>query len=340
MNTQEYWKDRFERLAEKEYAKGDKSLKELNKIFSSARKEMNEKIDGFYSKYGVIKESPKFKTLKDGTEVIVGHSKKLVVPKTIAEVKLKEGTRLTKLNKELKLILMKASKEQSTYMKMTLGEIARDTYYNSIYTIYSGVGVGTSFDLLSDHVVNQLIYNPVHGQDFKKRIWNNRDKLANQVNQTLNNGIIQGLSNKKMTQELSKNMKSGYGVAKRLIQTEVTNTYNQATMAGYKESGIVEKYEYSATLDRVTSDICADLDGKKIDLKNATVGLNLPPMHPNCRSSTTAYFDESNKAMQRMARNPEDGKNFYVPDNMTSRDFKDIYVDKNITRAEWDKSKR
>lgn len=337
MNSQKYWKERLERLAEKQYTKGDKSLKDLQKLFKNASSDINEKVHSFYSKYGEIKEAPIFKILKDGTKVISGTSKKLVVPKSVADVKLLEGTRLTKLDKQLNDILMQLSKDQNDYMKTTLGGIATDSYYDTIYEIYKGIGVGTSFDLLDPKLINQFIHNPVNGQDFSKRVWNNRDLLQNQVNQILNNGIIQGLPNKEMIRQLSDKMESGHYVAKRLVQTEVTNTYNQASLAGYKSSKIVKKYIYMATLDNKTSDICAELDGKIFELDKAVAGLNMPPMHPNCRSTTVAYFDESDKQFQRMAKNPETGKNFYVPGDMNAKDFRNIFVDKTMTRKEFDK---
>jgi len=337
MDTQKYWEERLLLSASKIYKKGDKSISELNKLFANAGKDINEKVHAFYSKYGVIKEAPVFKTLADGTQVISGTSAKLIVPKTMADIRLKEGTRLTKLQGQLDSIIMQLSKDQKNFMKVTLGSLAKDSYYDTIYEVYKGVGVGTSFNLLDPKVINQLINNPVNGQDFAKRVGINRAKLANAVNQTLNNGIIQGLPNKVMAEQLAKTMGSGMRVAQTLINTEITNTYNQATMEGYKASGIVKQYIYMATLDDRTSDICSELDGQVFDLEKAVVGLNYPPMHPNCRSTTTAYFDKSNEMLERMARNPETGKNFTVPRNMNGKDFKNIYVDKTVTRASWDK---
>lgn len=335
--SQAYWDKRLEALAEKAFKQGDKSISELRKIFMIADKEVNEQISMFYGKYGVIQESPTFKTLADGTKVVSGTSKKLVVPKMVADVRLKEGTRLTKLNKQLDGILMQLSKDQNAYMKATLGNIATNGYYDNIYEIYKGYGVGTSFNLLDPKIVNQLIKNPVNGQDFSERVWNNRSKLANVVNQTLNNGITQGLSNKVMAQELAKNMNSGFNVAKTLINTEVTNAYSQASKLGYEESKLVKQYIYMATLDSRTSDVCTELDGQVFDLDKATTGLNFPPMHTNCRSTTSAYFDDSRAFQTRMARDVETGKNFYVPGDMTAKDFKSIYVTKDITRKEWDR---
>jgi SPP1 gp7 family putative phage head morphogenesis protein len=238
--------------------------------------------------------------------------------------------------------------DQNDYMKVTLGSIAEGAYYDTIFEAYKGYGVGTTFNLLNPSVVSQIIRNPVNGQAFSTRVWNNRKALANTVNQTIRTGITQGLSNNEMAKRITSfakapkgstkksAMQNAYRVANRLVRTEVTNTYNQATLKGYEATGFVEKYEYLATLDDRTSDVCEDLDGRTFKLEEATVGLNYPPMHVNCRSTTVAHFDESREFLTRLARDVETGKTFTVPATMNVTDYRKIYVDKTMTRASWD----
>ena len=120
------------------------------------------------------------------------------------------------------------------------------------------------------------------------------------------------------------------------MRTEITNTYNQATLQGYKESGIVKQYEYLATLDLRTSAICADLDNDVFDIDKAVVGLNYPPMHPNCRSTTVAKFDD--EVSTRRAR-AEDGTTYTVPSNMSYKEWDEIYNKKSMTIDEWKNNK-
>jgi SPP1 gp7 family putative phage head morphogenesis protein len=336
MDTQKYWNDRFELQAKKYYKQGDKSLVDLQKLFKGSSTEFEKEINNFYAKYGIIDKSPTYKTLADGTKVITGTTDKLIVTKRASEVKLAAGTRISKLEGKLQVILKDLATDQNNLMKSTLSGIATDTYYDTIFEVYKGYEIGTSFSVLNPNVVSQMIRNPVNGQAFSTRVWNNRNLLANQTNQILRAGITQGISNGEMAKRLSKKMGSGLKVANRLIQTEVTNTYNQATKTGYEATGFVKQYEYVATLDNRTSDICSDLDGQIFNLKDAAAGLNYPPMHTNCRSTTVAYFDDSKQFATRMARDVETGKNFTVPATMTHKDFKDIYIDKNITRKAWD----
>jgi len=337
--NQEYWNKRFEEISERNAKIGDMSEKDLVKLYRDTFNEMDNEVQSFYSKYGRIQSSPTFKVLPDGTKVMTGTSSKLVVPVNEANKALSKGTRLSKLQQQLSAILFKMSKEQKDIMDIALINTATGMYYDTIYEIQKGVGVGTSFNLLTEPQVESLIRNEVNGQSFSTRVWNNRSKLENTVNQTLKAGITQGLSNGQMAKRIKENMNTGSYVANRLLRTEVTNTYNQASLLGYDRSGIVTQYQYIATLDNRTSDVCTDLDGQVFKTEEATTGLNFPPMHVNCRSTTSAYLGERT-AQTRIARDLETKNTYIVPADMNAKNWRAIYVDKTMTRKQWDKGKR
>ena len=339
-NNQKYLDERAERLADEVFKLADKSETELLAIFTGTGREMSSQVAEFYGKYGKSQESPVFTTLPDGTKVITGYTTKIVVPPEVALSKQgSKVSRIEKLNASLNELIKTQTKEQLLTTTNVLKGIANTAYYDTMFTIYSSIGVGQSFTLLTPAMLNSLIKNPVNGADFVERTNLNNNALANRVNQTLRNGITQGLGIKDMTASLQKNMNIGYNDAKRIIQTEANNSMSQAAMESYKASGVVEEYIYIATLDSKTSDICTDLDGQTFPLDKAVTGLNFPPMHPNCRSTTGAYFKDLPALETRMARDAETGKNFYVPGDMNVKDFKAIYADKTITRSEWDKSR-
>jgi len=341
MPSKEYWTKREELRAARLYNQADKSLKDLKSIFYEANLKINKEISYFYTQYGINMKSPVFETLKDGTQVLKGESIKRTVPMYEAS----KYKRLDSLKKQLNLILGDMAKDQKAYMITELKLLAQESYTTQYFNIFEGYGTGWSFDQLDPKMINQLIYNPVNGQDFSKRIYTNRNLLANQVQQELDNGLIQGISTRDMTKRIEKKIKpllvddkkgAAYRVAETLMRTEITNTYAQATLQGYRESGIVKEYEYLATLDNRTSSICQDLDGKVFKLENATTGLNYPPMHPNCRSTTLSKFDDD--VFERRARD-EEGNTYTVPSNMNYKEWKAVHVDKTMTQAEWKRSK-
>lgn len=335
----DYWIKRAEALNDRNGKKGDLSEREIRKLFKDANSELDREIQAFYAKYGSIQAAPTFKTLSDGSTVVSGINSRLVVPQNVAGKALTKGTRLTSLQGQLTEILKGLSKQENDIMSAALAGVARDQYYDTFYELHKGIGIGNSFNLLTESTVKSLIHNEVNGADFSTRIWDNTDKLATTVNQTLKAGITQGLSNQEMAKRIANTMASGTKVANRLLRTEVTNSLNQASLLSYENSGIVKQYEYIATLDERTSVICMDLDGSAFDVKEATAGLNFPPMHPNCRSTTGAKFDNSKEGLTRIARDLG-GNNFYVPATMSVRDYRAIYVDNTLTRKDWDKGKR
>lgn len=71
--------------------------------------------------------------------------------------------------------------------------------------------------------------------------------------------------------------------ASRIVRTAVNHTAARARVALIEANAdVYSRYEWIATLDQRTSDICRDLNGKKY---KAGSGGPLPPAHPNCRST-------------------------------------------------------
>lgn len=85
----------------------------------------------------------------------------------------------------------------------------------------------------------------------------------------------------------------------------------------------VEEYEFSATLDTKTSQTCRHQDGKHYKVSEAVPGVNYPPLHPRCRSTTLVYRE--NKEGTRSARD-SDGKAYKVPANLTYNEWYEKYV--------------
>ena len=73
-----------------------------------------------------------------------------------------------------------------------------------------------------------------------------------------------------------------------VVRTSVNQVQNQASQAVYAaNSKVAPKYEYVATLDSKTSNICMRLDGRKFSYNKGPT----PPQHFNCRSTTVPVVD-------------------------------------------------
>ena len=87
----------------------------------------------------------------------------------------------------------------------------------------------------------------------------------------------------------------------------------------------VEEFEVVETLDGSTCEICQDMDGKHFPMSDYRIGETAPPFHPRCRGCTCPYFDDEFTEGQRAARD-EDGEVYYVPENMSYKEWKETYV--------------
>ena len=178
-----------------------------------------------------------------------------------------------------------------------------DSAKNALTSVYRDTFIEVTKDLGINAIVSRdkiktVLDRPWSGANFSQRIWSNTDKLAQTVKQEIVNGMIQGINLKTMTKRVSERFETAKkNDVERLLRTEVNYVLNQATLDGYKEAGI-EKYEFSATLDSRTSQICSELHGEVFEIKKIAVGLNYPPMHPRCRSTTIPIVDYENLIRQ------------------------------------------
>lgn len=69
-----------------------------------------------------------------------------------------------------------------------------------------------------------------------------------------------------------------------IARTETVRLANQGLVDLYTDNG-VEKVSWLTSISNRTCDECEALDGEIFEIGNLTVGINQPPLHPNCRCS-------------------------------------------------------
>ena len=224
-------------------------------------------------------------------------------------------SRLDSLKTQIDMELTKLIFGVEDNAKNTLTSVYRDTFIE----VTKDLGINP---VVSRDKIKTVLDKPWSGANFSQRLWSNTDKLAETVKQEIVNGMIQGINLKTMTKRVSEKFETAKkNDVERLLRTEVNYVLNQATLDGYKEAGI-EKYEFSATLDSRTSQICSELHGNIFEIKNIAVGLNYPPMHPRCRSTTVPIIDYESLAKQ--AQDETGGKDNNDNESLTNDENKSI----------------
>lgn len=86
---------------------------------------------------------------------------------------------------------------------------------------------------------------------------------------------------------------------------------NSIDLVNFKDAGI-EKEMFIAVHDGRTSKICQQHDRSIINVKDAQIGVNVPPLHPNCRSHMIPYIEGITDNMKKRQRDPITGKDEVV----------------------------
>lgn len=227
---------------------------------------------------------------------------------------------LLQINAQLGIL----SSSEEDGLTSLVGKVYQDSYYRSAYDISIGTNVGVSLSRIDKGRLSKVISRPWTADDvvFSKRIWDDQDKLLAILENELSQNIILGSQPSKTISVVSERLGVSYRNASRLVNTESAYFCELATKDSY-ESLSVDKFQIIATLDNRTSEICQEMDGKILPVKDLVPGVTAPPFHPNCRSTTIPYFD--NNYGKRIARSAR-GNAEYVPSDMTYNAWKKKYV--------------
>lgn len=188
--------------------------------------------------------------------------------------------RLEGLNRRMLLHSYNIGAIEEDVLRESLTKTA--SYVGSTCAAMLGDGVGFWADL--EQVANRFVGHNWTGKgNYSSSIWKNKEKLAEYLNKDFVSSVQRGDSLQRMTKSIrSRFVDVSKYDAERLLRTE--SAYIMCEASAYELSKEWEEYEYTAILDKKTSQQCQHLDGKIFKFTERRVGLNFPPLHPHCRS--------------------------------------------------------
>lgn len=331
-----YWEER--QVAR--YMGGEKTInqyyKDLEKAFIQSKKEIQQVIDTFYLRYanenGVtyakarkLLSKAEIGELNDFIDKVKANMGKYNLEVENMSIKARI-TRYEALEKQIDAILQNLYAVDYDYNgSLTLEQVYKGSYYQTWYNIDQYTGFHKEFAKISPALIDTYINYPFDGANFSTRLWKQKAYLQQQITEAMTTMMIQGKHPSTLAKGFAKKFQTKQWEAYRLLHTEASFMMSQATHDVYKEDG-VEKYEYIATLDSKTCEICRPLDGKVFDTADAVTGVNLAPMHSLCRcTDAPKYEDTPTEGIKRIARD-KDGKNINVPASMTFTDWQKEYM--------------
>ncbi|WP_231075137.1 minor capsid protein [Streptococcus mitis] len=346
MKNQEYWAKRKANLIYQQMDKAEKQADQFDRVYQEAKtyldKEINKIFDKFQRDYGlsqvdarqVLKNMKDKKDLNELRKVLEARPNDPNIQRLLADLDSPAYSfrmkRLEHLSDDLDRMRESIYHSEKTGSDAFYSDLMKDSYYKATFDLQQQTGLAYGFSGLPDSEIKHLqSFSWVgDGSTYSTDIWKNTGKLTSSIKDELLMSLMTGRGTRETAQAIAERFNVGQNDARRLVRTESAFFHNQMELLSYEEADI-EKYIFVAVLDKRTSRICQEHDNQVYDRDKAVPGVNCPPMHPWCRSTTVAYDEDADYSkLKRRARNPETGKTELVPADMTYKEWYSKYVAK------------
>lgn len=327
--------------------KAEKQADQFDKVYQEAKtyldKEINKIFDKFQRDYGlsqvdarqVLKNMKDKKNLNELRKVLEARPNDPNIQRLLADLDSPAYSfrmkRLERLSDDLDRMRESIYHSEKTGSDAFYSDLMKDSYYKATFDLQQQTGLAYGFSGLPENEIKHLqSFSWVgDGSTYSTNIWKNTGKLTSSIKDELLISLMTGRDTRETAQAIAERFNVGQNDARRLVRTESAFFHNQMELLNYEEADI-EKYIFVAVLDKRTSRICQEHDNQVYDRDKAVPGVNCPPMHPWCRSTTVGYDEDADYSkLKRRARNPETGKVEYVPADMTYKEWYSKYVDGN-----------
>ena len=326
--------------------KAEKQADQFDKVYQEAKtyldKEINKIFDKFQRDYGlsqvdarqVLKNMKDKKDLNELRKVLEARPNDPNIQRLLADLDSQAYSfrmkRLERLSDDLDRMRESIYHSEKTGSDAFYSDLMKDSYYKATFDLQQQTGLAYGFSGLPESEIKHLqSFSWVgDGSTYSTNIWKNTGKLTSSIKDELLMSLMTGRGTRETAQAIAERFNVGQNDARRLVRTESAFFHNQMELLSYEEADI-EKYIFVAVLDKRTSRICQEHDNQVYDRDKATTGVNCPPMHPWCRSTTVAYDEDADYSkLKRRARNPKTGKTELVPADMTYKEWYSKYVAK------------
>lgn len=323
-SNQAYWTRRFLTVKAKQLKNTEdyeRALQpELNGLYQTLHKDLEDWYVRYAANAGITKEEAQKLlanintkhwelTLKEFEHLAKegGHDQELN-----SEYYKSRIARLQDLEAQLRQHTSSFAGSQTESMRKELAKQYDETYMQTNYNLQAAKAqITANFARFNEAQLRIVVSEPwgKDGKDFSKRIWSNyRKEMPSMLMDTVLRGTLLGYSEPKIAQMFHARFQN---VEKnnihRLIISEMAHVQEEATAKGYEENEI-EEYEYMATLESHTCEVCAKLDGQRFKVSERKPGVNYPPIHARCRCTTVPWIKGLPETKERWMRDPQTGK--------------------------------
>ena len=324
------------------FTQAENTADEIGKVYQKASGYISNQADDIFQRYRTrynLSEAEArrlINTLRDQTSIDELLKKLQSVEQTEAIMDLRKEIeasafaarleRLRQLQNNLNLVMRQVYQQELKAQTRFYTDLANEAYYRSMFRMQQQANAAFTFNLIDENAIDRVLNTNWSGKHYSTRIWNNTQGLAQTLKRELLTSLVTGRPQRDTAQIIANKFAVGANAARRLVRTETNYVSGEINALAYKDAG-VEEYQFLATLDLKTSQICREHDGRIYKLKDRVVGENFPPLHPWCRSTTVSVIDR--KLLDKMTRSaidPATGKRIKVPRTMDYNSWYNKYV--------------
>ncbi|EGQ1585962.1 minor capsid protein [Staphylococcus pseudintermedius] len=295
-NLSDYWLERAQQAIQSETLEDAAKVAEIERIVAMMIADIYKNLLAYYGKLATAegidwREAKKIVDAFD-VEMFQMQAKAYVENKDFSEKANKELKRYNTtmyvnreqlLKHELGLIVTKGYAEQENVINKHLHDSVTRTLRHQAGILGADVHVKQSD-------VEAIVYSNFGKLNWSERLWNNQDELRKDVERMASHVMLRGRHPYEFVPEIRKKQKQTVANTKRLLITEAARVQTEAQKMHYLETmGDDAEYEFVAKRDEKTSKICRHYDKKVFKVKDMVPGINAPPMHPHCRSTTVPH---------------------------------------------------
>lgn len=236
------------------------------------------------------------------------------------------ATRLEALQAQLEIYSLNVFSDITKDFKTLCFNLAAERYERSAFDLFKFYGLGTSLTRFNESRLTLALSNPWagDGRNMFDRLELNTEKVRHYIKKDLTRQIITGESYNTIITSLAKKLDASIEYAATLVTTEAAFVATCSDQMAYEDLG-VKRFQFVATLDTVTSEICRSMDLNVFKMEELKPGENAPPLHANCRSTiipfTVGWSNLPGYIPRSRAARGKDGKTYLISGDTSYREW-------------------
>lgn len=266
---QQFFVSNFIEMAQELYDQGEKALKPIIELQNKNVKELLNLISNIMLEYNI----------KDDVVSLTALEKRKLIKQ---------------LDKKINSMALVEYENENKALTDKLSDIIREKYNFNSYLL--AFGIDFEIQKIKEFDLKRILNKKVKGENYSKRIWNNRNKIAKELRTDIRDFLNGNINVNNISKKIKERYKVNKFYSERLVRNEICRVQNEVNEQFFEDNGAVYLL-YSATLDTKTCSICKGYDGNVYRFDEDRPSL---PIHVNDRCTYIQLPDKDFRPTKRL----------------------------------------